>query len=73
MVVQCGWEWFDAILRHGVVRIDAGWDVCCGIVRYVYLNVVCIAWCEVECGRDVEWCAEMWWPERFDLNYYGPM
>ena len=27
-----------------------------------YLNVaMCMAWCEVECGRDVEWCAEMWW------------
>ena len=27
----------------------------------LYLNVVmCMARCEVECGRDVEWCAETW-------------
>ena len=22
---------------------------------------MCMAWYEVECGHDVEWCAEMWW------------
>ena len=25
----------------------------------LYLNVVCVAWCDVECGRDVEWCTEI--------------
>ena len=24
---------------------------------------MCMAWCEVECRRDVEWCAEMWWSD----------
>ena len=47
------------------------WDVCCGlecVLCNIYLNVaMCMAWCEVECGRDVEWCAAMWW--RFDVNY----
>ena len=27
----------------------------------LYLNVVMsMVWREVECGRDVEWCTEMW-------------
>ena len=30
----------------------------------LYLNVVmCIAWCEVLCGRDVEMCADVIWCE----------
>ena len=30
----------------------------------LYLTVaMCMAWCAVECGSDVEWCAEMWWSE----------
>ena len=29
-----------------------------------YLKVVmCMAWCTVECGHGVEWCAEMWWSD----------
>ena len=24
---------------------------------------MCMAWCVVERGRDVEWCTEMWWSE----------
>ena len=41
------------------------WNVCCGIsgvMCNLYLNVVmCMTWCEVECGHDVEWCVEIWW------------
>ena len=38
------------------------WNVGCGIVICnLYLNAMFMAWCEVECGPDVEWCAEMWW------------
>ena len=42
----------------------AVWNVCCdSVMCNLYLNVVmCLA--HVECGRDVEWCAEMW---RSDL------
>ena len=49
---------------------NAVWDVWCGLECVLWdsvmcnltLNVVmCLAWCEVVCGRDVEWCAEMWW------------
>ena len=30
----------------------------------LHLNVVmCMAWFEVECGHDVEWCAVMWWSD----------
>ena len=37
------------------------WD---SVMCNLYLNVVmCMAWCEVECGRDVEGCAEMWWSD----------
>ena len=44
--------------------------VCCGTVRCAtYLNVVTCAWREVECGRDVEWCAEMWWSDLAGANY----
>ena len=51
------------------MMVEMQWDVWCGLECVVwdsvmcntYLNVVmCMAWCEVECGRDVEWCAEMW-------------
>ena len=46
---------------------NAVWDMWCALGRLLwdsgmcnlYLNVVMrLAWCEVECGRDVEWCAE---------------
>ena len=38
------------------------WNVCCGIlICNLYLNVLFMAWCEMECGRYVEWCAKMWW------------
>ena len=41
--------------------------MCCGLecvmgdsaMCNLYFNVMCTAWCEVECGCDVEWCAEM--------------
>ena len=34
----------------------------------LYLNVViCMTWCKVECGRDVEWCADV--VEQFDVNH----
>ena len=74
-------EWFDAILDMVVwCRNDgwtAVWDVWCGLecklwdggMCSLYLNVMCMTWCEVECGRDVEWCAEMWW--WFGVNYGG--
>ena len=43
------------------------WD---SVMCNLYLNVVmCMAWCEVECGRDVEWCAGMWWGDLTDVNY----
>ena len=45
-----------------LVKCAVGW---CDVL---YLNVMCMTWCEVECGRDVEWCAEMWWN---DSNYGG--
>ena len=36
---------------------NAVWNVCCvdSVMRNLYLNVVCMAWCEVECERDLEW------------------
>ena len=35
--------------------------MCDTLMCNLYLSVaMCMAWCEVECGRDVEWCAEMW-------------
>ena len=33
----------------------------------LHLNVMCMAWCEVECGHDVEWYAEMWWSDWCEL------
>ena len=62
-------------IRHGVMRND-GWnpvlDVWCGLecvlwdsgMCNLYLNVVmCMVWCVVVCGLDVEWCVEMWWSD----------
>ena len=48
--VMCQWCALECVL----------WD---SVMFNLYLNVsvMCMAWCEVECGRDVEWCAEMWW------------
>ena len=44
----CGLEWV------------LGDSVMCNL----YLNVVmCMAGGEVECGRDVEWCAGTWWSD----------
>ena len=41
------------------------WD---SVMSNLYFNVVmCMAWCEVKCGRDVEWCADVVY--RFDVNY----
>ena len=42
---------------------NAVWDVWCAlkcdsVMCNLYVNVMCLAWCEVECGRYVEWCAE---------------
>ena len=49
--IQCG--------VRGVV-----WNVCCGIVGVIYILMWRCAWrgadSELECGRDVEWCAVMW-------------
>ena len=55
-------EWFDAtvdMLVENAVSVEyvVVWNVCCGdsVMRNLYLNVMCMAWCEVECGRDEEW------------------
>ena len=68
-------EWCRMVwrhIRHGVMRNDgrnAVWDVWCGlecvlwdsVMCNLYFNVaMCMAWCEVQSGHDVEWCAEMW-------------
>ena len=72
--IQWCWMVRRHIFRHGgVMRNDgwnAMWDVWCGLYCVLWdsaacnlhFNVaICMAWCEVECKRDVEWCAEMWW------------
>ena len=52
--------WNAAWRRYGMCGVV--WNVGCGIVICnLYLNAMFMAWCEVECGPDVEWCAEMWW------------
>ena len=36
----------------------------CGVfLNVMWDSVMCMAWCEVECGHDAEWCAEMWWSD----------
>ena len=54
---------------------DAEWWLKCSVecvlwdsaICNLHLNVVmCMVWCEVECGHYVEWCAEMW---RSDLMW----
>ena len=77
----CGMVWRN--IRHGVMRNDgwnAVWDVCCGlecvlwdsVMCNLYLNVVmCMAWCEMECGRDVRWNVGVMWngEPRCDLMW----
>ena len=52
-----------------MVEMQCGMCAVGSVMCNLYLNVMVMAWCEVECGRDVEWCAEMWW--WFDVNYGG--
>ena len=68
-------EWFDAMLDMvvwcGMVSgWSAVWDVWCGLecvdvgwAIYIWMWCGGMSWCEVECRRDVEWCAEMWWSD----------
>ena len=50
---------------------NAVWDMWCGlqcmwdnVMCDLYLNLaMCMAQCDMECVRDVEWCAEMWWSD----------
>ena len=75
---RCGMVWRH--IRHGVMQNEmlkcsvgcvVWFGMCavqfvfeCGDVHGVMWDGMW-AWCEVECGRDVEWWAEMW----FDVNY----
>ena len=69
-------------IRHGDVMQNDSLNAVCSVVWNVIrvlwdsamCNIpecgdVCMAWCEVECGRDVEWCAEMWWSDLAGANY----
>ena len=61
-------EWFDAILDmvwcEMIVEIQCGM---CAVGCVLWDSVMChiwmwCAWCGARWnGRDVEWCAEMWW------------
>ena len=76
----CGMVWRN--IRHGVMRNDgwnAAWDVWCGLECVLWDSGMCnlylkcgdvrgMVWGEVECGRDVEWCAETWWPSDLMWN-----